>query len=82
MSAELKEPAKTFAADSGDGPQSLAASVEQYLTHALAVADLCYVLARGRVAFVGDRGEMRRAELVSDVYLGDTSVRAGGATGP
>jgi len=32
VSAELKEPAKTFAADSGEGPQSLAASVEQYLT--------------------------------------------------
>src|SRR5580692_5511336 len=32
VSTELKEPAKTFAADSGEGPQSLAASVEQYLT--------------------------------------------------
>ena len=32
VSTELKEPAKTFPADSGDGPQSLAASVEQYLT--------------------------------------------------
>ena len=32
VSAELKEPPKTFAADSGEGPQSLAASVEQYLT--------------------------------------------------
>src|SRR5579872_5311997 len=32
VSTELKEPARTFAADSGDEPQSLAASVEQYLT--------------------------------------------------
>jgi two-component system nitrogen regulation response regulator GlnG len=32
VSTELKEPAKSFAADSGEGPQSLAASVEQYLT--------------------------------------------------
>jgi two-component system nitrogen regulation response regulator GlnG len=32
VSAELKEPAKVFSADSGDEPQSLAASVEQYLT--------------------------------------------------
>jgi two-component system nitrogen regulation response regulator GlnG len=39
VSAELKEPAKTFAADSGEGPQSLAASVEQYLTQ--------YFLAQG-----------------------------------
>ena len=39
VSAELKEPAKTFPADSGEGPQSLAASVEQYLTQ--------YFLAQG-----------------------------------
>src|SRR3569833_379481 len=32
VNTELKEPAKTFAAESGEGPQSLAASVEQYLT--------------------------------------------------
>jgi two-component system nitrogen regulation response regulator GlnG len=32
VSAELKEPAKTFPIDSGEGPQSLAAAVEQYLT--------------------------------------------------
>ena len=38
MSAELKEPARTFAADSEE-PQSLAASVEQYLTQ--------YFLAQG-----------------------------------
>ena len=39
VSAELKEPAKTFAADSGEGPQSLSAAVEQYLTQ--------YFLAQG-----------------------------------
>jgi two-component system nitrogen regulation response regulator GlnG len=39
VSAELKEPARTFPADSGEGPQSLAASVEQYLTQ--------YFLAQG-----------------------------------
>ena len=38
VSAELKEPAKTFAADD-DRPQSLGASVEQYLTQ--------YFLAQG-----------------------------------
>jgi two-component system nitrogen regulation response regulator GlnG len=32
VSTELKEPARSFGADSGEGPQSLAASVEQYLT--------------------------------------------------
>jgi two-component system nitrogen regulation response regulator GlnG len=39
VGAELKEPARTFAADSGEGPQSLAQSVEQYLTQ--------YFLAQG-----------------------------------
>ena len=39
VSAELKEPAKSFSADSGDEPQSLGASVEQYLTQ--------YFLAQG-----------------------------------
>jgi len=39
VSAELKEPAKNFSLDSGDEPQSLAASVEQYLTQ--------YFLAQG-----------------------------------
>jgi two-component system nitrogen regulation response regulator GlnG len=39
VSAELKEPARIFAADEGEGPQSLAASVEQYLTQ--------YFLAQG-----------------------------------
>ncbi len=34
--------------------------VEQHLTHALALADLCYVLAKGRVAWVGEPGELRR----------------------
>jgi branched-chain amino acid transport system ATP-binding protein len=33
--------------------------VEQYLTHALRHADLCYVLAKGTVAWCGDPGELR-----------------------
>ena len=33
--------------------------VEQHLTHALALADLCYVLAKGKVAWVGEPGELR-----------------------
>jgi branched-chain amino acid transport system ATP-binding protein len=32
--------------------------VEQYLTHALRLADLCYVLAKGRVAWCGEPGEL------------------------
>jgi branched-chain amino acid transport system ATP-binding protein len=32
--------------------------VEQYLTYALRLADICYLLAKGCVAFVGDPGEL------------------------
>jgi branched-chain amino acid transport system ATP-binding protein len=33
--------------------------VEQYLTYALRLADIVYVMAKGRVAFVGEPGELR-----------------------
>ncbi len=33
--------------------------VEQHLTHALRVADLCYVVAKGRIVFVGEPAELR-----------------------
>ena len=35
--------------------------VEQFLTYALHLADLCYVMAKGRVVFMGDPGELRQA---------------------
>jgi branched-chain amino acid transport system ATP-binding protein len=43
--------------------------VEQYLTHALRLADICYVLAKGEVIFVGEPAELRDPETVS-TYLG------------
>jgi len=43
--------------------------VEQYLTHALGVADLCYVMNKGRIAFVGEPGELRSGAAVSAGYL-------------
>jgi len=39
--------------------------VEQYLTHALRHADLCYVLAKGRVAFCGEPAELRSASSLT-----------------
>src|SRR5206468_8111632 len=33
--------------------------VEQYLTHALRLADICYVLSKGEVLFVGEPHELR-----------------------
>jgi branched-chain amino acid transport system ATP-binding protein len=39
--------------------------VEQYLTYALQLADLCYVLAKGRVAWRGDPSELRGSETAA-----------------
>ena len=33
--------------------------VEQYLTYALELADLCYVLAKGQVVWAGEPGELQ-----------------------
>jgi branched-chain amino acid transport system ATP-binding protein len=43
--------------------------VEQYLTHALRVADLCFVMAKGRVVFVGEPGELRSGGAATAGYL-------------
>jgi branched-chain amino acid transport system ATP-binding protein len=38
--------------------------VEQYLTYALDLADVCYVMGKGRIVFTGEPSELR----------GDTSL--------
>ena len=38
--------------------------------YALQVADLCYVINKGKVAFVGDPGELQQADRMSGLYLG------------
>jgi branched-chain amino acid transport system ATP-binding protein len=44
--------------------------VEQYLTYALRLADICYVLAKGRIEFVGEAAELRNSEALASSYLG------------
>jgi branched-chain amino acid transport system ATP-binding protein len=44
--------------------------VEQYLTYALRMADICYVMAKGRVAFVGEPAELAAGSAIADAYLG------------
>jgi branched-chain amino acid transport system ATP-binding protein len=39
--------------------------VEQYLTYALRLADICYLLAKGQVAFVGDTAELSGATALA-----------------
>ena len=44
--------------------------VEQYLTYALRYADICYVLSKGRVSFVGEPAELKDTDDLSSSYLG------------
>src|SRR4051812_36845606 len=47
--------------------------VEQFLTYALRLADVCYVLGRGRVRFLGDAGEMRSGAGADHLQLPDAA---------
>lgn len=42
--------------------------VEQYLTYALRFADICYILSKGGVGFVGEPAELR-SSAVTSAYL-------------
>jgi branched-chain amino acid transport system ATP-binding protein len=44
--------------------------VEQYLTYALRLADICCILAKGRVSFVGEPDELRADDRLVSSYLG------------
>ena len=44
--------------------------VEQYLTYALKYADICYVLGKGEVAFVGEPGELKRSPALAGYGAG------------
>jgi branched-chain amino acid transport system ATP-binding protein len=39
--------------------------VEQYLTYALRLADICYVMAKGRIVFLGEPAELRGAQSLT-----------------
>lgn len=44
--------------------------VEQFLTHALALADVCYVLAHGVITWAGDAAELQNGAAASDYLVG------------
>ncbi|MEY2571695.1 MAG: branched-chain amino acid transport system ATP-binding protein, partial [Acidimicrobiaceae bacterium] len=44
--------------------------VEQFLTYALRLADLCYVVGKGRVTFCGEPDELREDDSLLGSYLG------------
>ncbi len=39
--------------------------VEQHLTYALALADICYVLAKGQVVWAGEPAELRDSSAIA-----------------
>jgi energy-coupling factor transporter ATP-binding protein EcfA2 len=54
--------------------------VEQFVTHALAVASRAYVLEKGEVAFNGKAAELARDEaFVKGSYLGEGGIDAADA---
>jgi branched-chain amino acid transport system ATP-binding protein len=56
--------------------------VEQFVTHALAVASRAYVLEKGEVAFNGKAAELARDEaFVKGSYLGEGGIDAADANG-
>jgi branched-chain amino acid transport system ATP-binding protein len=44
--------------------------VEQYATHALALADLIYILNRGRLVWAGEPSELQASKVLAESYLG------------
>lgn len=44
--------------------------VEQYMTRALELADICCVMSHGRIEFVGEPAELRNSATLASSYLG------------
>jgi branched-chain amino acid transport system ATP-binding protein len=44
--------------------------VEQYMTRALELADICCVMSHGRIDFVGEPAELRNSSVLASTYLG------------
>ena len=52
--------------------------VEQYVRHALRLADIVVVLHKGRVAFIGEPGELAHEERLVESYLGHAGTASMG----
>jgi len=50
--------------------------VEQYVRYALRLADIVVILHKGRVAFIGEPGELSHSERLAQAYLGGTQASA------
>src|ERR671930_1579607 len=47
--------------------------VEQYATHVLRIADLVYILQRGKLAWAGEPAELRASKTLVETYLGSSA---------
>lgn len=56
--------------------------VEQYLTFALGLADLCYVMGKGRVTFAGEPAELVESGTIESAYPGSDRAGRFGRSGP
>jgi branched-chain amino acid transport system ATP-binding protein len=48
--------------------------VEQYASRVLSLADVVYILGRGRVVWAGEPGELRASPVLARTYLGGAAV--------
>jgi branched-chain amino acid transport system ATP-binding protein len=55
--------------------------VEQYIPKALALADLVYILAKGRIVFAGEPGELRGSADIMQHYFNAAGNRRPGSRG-
>jgi branched-chain amino acid transport system ATP-binding protein len=53
--------------------------VEQYVRHALRLADIVVILHKGRVRFIGEPGELQHDETLVESYLGTSGAESVGA---
>jgi branched-chain amino acid transport system ATP-binding protein len=56
--------------------------VEQYVAKVLALADLAYLLVRGRIVFAGEVGELEGADIMSHYLGSETRADAGHSAEP
>ena len=56
--------------------------VEQYVRHALRLADIVVILHKGKVRFIGEPGELQEDETLVESYLGTSGAESLAVTNP
>ena len=54
--------------------------VEQYVRHALRLADIVVILHKGRMQFIGEPGELEHEERLVESYLGSSGAEIAGVS--